>query len=1166
MIPHGKVRAAYQDYLFRQNGNITTVFDSSTGEKMGEIPAGNSFISVGRQGIAMFTYNGGQTGPNWRIFSWKCLLGRPHDLHAGEGGRLYAVYPGVLFIFHEDDLSTPLGKVFFEYKPRHTSLQVRSAGTSRAFVGETEGLTVVDVSDAAQPRVVGKFSGLGAPYRSVRRLQVVGDTLYFSSFYCLASLPVSSPVGSSAKCLGVDGGEFVVLGGHAYLTTAEGLTVVDLSTGTRVGELKGDYLGGTVVGQGNIVFVGTRDRVVSVLVCDPTNPEVLSVVVTRAPNQYLRLSGDRLYGVSGDQGVFEIDVSNPRALRRVGEFRKPYPVVVVEATAKKVYYAGKTQFTSEGEVPAPGRARCFSGPKWKFSLYPEVCEERAEGVCRMVHPSSRPVDVRAWEGHVFVLHKQGLYVYAEEGPLSSTVGEVAMRDDVYGVEIGGGRAFIPGAGGLTVVDVRDPKFPRVEGKFNDGTLLLRATVSGGKVYFLGSRCLVSLPVSAPVGSEAPCHPTEGYNLAVLGEHVFVSGEHQLQVLNSSSWEKVGDLRSPVLPRLAYGIAARGDVLFLGGPDKVVSVLVCDPARPVVLSSVTTKAVTYFLSLAGDRLYGVAGAKGLFEIDVSDPADLRQVEGFRRANAVAPEATSTTLYASLADGRLVNAGAVPEGNPQCLDGVAGKFSTYSGVCEEAEEGVCQLVPPSSSPNDIQAHLGYVFVLYDLQLFVYLETNLSAPVSGVYLKKGGVELALSGKRGFVAGIWGLTVLDLSDPGRPVIAGEFRANNQRVGFHNAVVSEGSVYFHGNCMGVLPVSSPVGKEIECINSSDTGHLTVLKGHVFVASQSLQVWDFATGKVVGETNLSAGGVVDVAVRGDVLFVLGMERLVAVLVCDPTSPVVLSTLPLGEGKYHRQMSLSNDRVYVVSFAREVLEIDVSDPLSMKRVGGVVQNGVDALLATATTLYFASKGRVTKGGAVPAGAKRCLTRPEGRFSTNAGGCEEVEASTGERLAGTCVARREAVGALDKIPADWGTAKVYVPKSTLPAGAQLSLRCAEACEVFVTVHHCPPCTGKTNGGLPKLLPTANWEAGVCAPLWDGTKRMTSFRTELAGGGAVVLPPTDAPLERVAVFVVPLNTSCPAITDKSSCKEAGPCTWRGSACVREWCPLKKACAQPSSPCECT
>ncbi|RIL02370.1 MAG: hypothetical protein DCC71_16455 [Proteobacteria bacterium] len=199
---------------------------------------------------------------------------------------------------------------------------------------------------------------------------------------------------------------------------------------------------------------------------------------------------------------------------------------------------------------------------------------------------------------------------------------------------------------LSVVDVRDPRAPRVAGGVDVGPGLDAMAVAGapGRAYVAAYSFSASdTPALRVVDVSDPEHPaligasqeTVGYDVAVGGSHAYVA-RGEVTVFDLADETQPAAVASIDLPLDARHVELDGDLLVVMGwaaNDRwyeVAAVDVSDPAAPLERSRVAIPRTLYqdpapfgrggavaWLSVAGSRAFA-ASTRGAIAIDLSDP--------------------------------------------------------------------------------------------------------------------------------------------------------------------------------------------------------------------------------------------------------------------------------------------------------------------------------------------------------------------------------------------------------------------------------------------------------------------------------------------------------------------------------------------------------------------
>jgi hypothetical protein len=474
------------------------------------------------------------------------------------------------------------------------------------------GLYVVDVTDPAQPLVVGTH------YVSthVTAVAVRGVHLYVSAGALrvmdledpaspteVGAYQPADPMGNADKVVAVsDRYAYVIYGGGS--SKAGSLRIVDVSEPTMPFEV-GSYRAGVLVHDGAIVgryaylIVGLgRPYLVIVDISDPSQPVAVGPVDTKAwLGERLAATGSTLYltspGPPDVLGYVQIlDASDPAYPVAVGRYEGvPLPVGEIAIRDEQAFLAAGDKLVAV-DVSTP------SAPA-VWGIY----------------------DPRGLPGMVMGAAVAGDYVYIAAGryglltvdasdPANPRLtGGLDTAGHAWDVALWAGYAYVADEfSGLRVIDVHDPARP-VEVGHDD--------VPGRSKFFadvaIRGRTLADRSSGRIYAYVADAHP-ENTGLRII-DVSDLAAPKQVGHLRLAEGEQ-GDIR-------AYGLAVDGDYAYVavgGAGLRVVDV--SDPSSPVEVGVLDVPGRANNLIVADDRAYLVDG--DLRIVDISDPASPREI--------------------------------------------------------------------------------------------------------------------------------------------------------------------------------------------------------------------------------------------------------------------------------------------------------------------------------------------------------------------------------------------------------------------------------------------------------------------------------------------------------------------------------------------------------------
>jgi hypothetical protein len=526
----------------------------------------------------------------------------------------------------------------------------------RAYVGNGMGFLVLDVSNPAEPTLLGKTLLPG----EIWDVAVAGEFAFAACADAgLQILDVSDPTRPVvAAVLPVDWtGVYAVRvsGGYAYLLANDiRFVVVDVANPREpriVGELLAPYnsYGSTPLdvagryavvvdassrglhvidvsdpqspllvgraearGATDVVMSGGHAFVASVTglrvfdLADPANPHLVGhyEAISAAGLAAVAISGSHAYLTRGTAGLEVIDISDPADPTLVGTHALPQIAFTLKVSETHAYVAdafGGLLVFDVSSPAAPARVGAYQTTHWLNAI-----------------------DVRNATGYL-ADYGLGLLVMDLSDPRRpEIVGRAPTRRDHDQVAAADELAYVVGRFGLEVFDVSDPAAPVRVGEYADSRAYRNLALHDEFIYVGSSAGLRTFDVSDPA---APLHTHTylgGQINAVVndGEQLLCASYNGLDIL---------DLTEPALPRKIgglhppsqiIGLDVVGDFAFaVGSGRRMYVVNISDPENPVLIATLDNlPASPGAISVAGRFAYLGLGYYGLLVVDISDPAN------------------------------------------------------------------------------------------------------------------------------------------------------------------------------------------------------------------------------------------------------------------------------------------------------------------------------------------------------------------------------------------------------------------------------------------------------------------------------------------------------------------------------------------------------------------
>ena len=526
-----------------------------------------------------------------------------------------------------------------------------------AYMGVGPRLVVLDVSDPANPTVVGQTAVLPA---GVSAVYVAGGYAYVPFRYAdLRVIDVSDPTAPVVVgTVPVWARDVHVADNYAYVSGGD-LRVVDVSNPTAPVVVGYYNTPGYAVGvyvAGNYAYVVSESEGLRVVdVSDPTAPVEVGYYNTpgRARNVYV--AGNYAYIAADQSGLRVVDVSDPTAPVEVGvcDTGSWYATGVYVAGSYAYVSGGSLRVVDVSDPTAPVEVDAYNAwgardvyvtggyaylaSDWPLSLTViDVSDPTAPVEVGFYDTTRYAGDVHVTGGYAYVVSwNAGLRVIDVSDPTApvevghyGTPGTSGHAQRVY---VTGGYAYVAdGSYGLRIVDVSDPAAPVEVGACDTpGRRYVRGVYVAGNYAYVavdgyGENLLIvdvsnpATPVEVGVGYYSPAGAVDVY---VTGGYAYVTTRYSLWVVD------VSDPTAPVAVGHCDTGSRAGDVYVAGNYAYVAAgwqseglwvVDVSDPTAPVAVGYWSTSVDGYGVYVAGNYAYVAAGQSGLRVVDVSDP--------------------------------------------------------------------------------------------------------------------------------------------------------------------------------------------------------------------------------------------------------------------------------------------------------------------------------------------------------------------------------------------------------------------------------------------------------------------------------------------------------------------------------------------------------------------
>ncbi|UCH35434.1 MAG: hypothetical protein JSV65_03545, partial [Armatimonadota bacterium] len=515
----------------------------------------------------------------------------------------------------------------------------------------------------------------------------------------------------------------------------------------------------------------------------------------------------------------------------------------------------------------------------------------------------------------------------------------------WGVGVGrdaarqGDYLYIAASAAMTIMDVSLPSQPRLVGYYDPPCSYVCTTiaVSGAYAYLGSSMSMYVIDVTDPtdplqVGHCVVPEPIQG--LAVAGHHVYVA--------DGRSGLRIVDVSNPAAPTpvgfyLAAGeaseVAVSGSYAYVVDASRGLRVVdVSQPQKPVQVGywESTKRLFPSGVAILGgyayiaDRYYA-----HVLIVDVSDPAS-PWLAGSVALLWCPQDIEIEGRYAYVATRE-----ELPQDAPQWLYVLDLADAACPGIV-----GACQTSEAAGSGGALAASWPYVYVAGNEKVIAVDVLDASTPlVVGQWGFETGRVAAQGGYAYVATHRYRLVVIDASDPQQPSRLGSCIANGQSIEVSGDYVYLTARAYYDTGLTVVDVSTPgepvvVGRYVDPEWNMWLG-LAVAGRYVYVArANSLWIMDVSDPSCPKLAGALAGlnWAEDVAVHGDNAYVArGRQGLSVVDVSDPTRPAEIGhwqTHGLAYG-----VAVSDSHAYVGD-SNSMYVLDIADPFNPVPVGSL----------------------------------------------------------------------------------------------------------------------------------------------------------------------------------------------------------------------------------------
>jgi len=559
-----------------------------------------------------------------------------------------------------------------------------------------------------------------------------------------------------------------------------------------------------VIVNGNYAYVAEGSSGIEILdIANPAAPTSVGSLPTT--NAYrLALRGTDLYLADGNGGLKVIDVSNPASPQLVatptllGSGSGALQTLVLGDSTLYAGYLNLNVF----DISTP------AAPVAKGSL------------------STTFVEDMALDGNlIYGATAEGLKVFSVLSPTGPFLAGSSSTSTEWGqaVVLAPGYAFYGSSSGLTVFDVSTPSTPAVAGSSGVVKSVSGLTLQGSTLYVSGSGPGLSMmDVSNPrapklIGKCGETAVASPKSMTIAGPYGFVAGGSGGVVI----------LKIPAAFSVDAGAGGTGDASVPSSVDGGAGI---DggglPTASCGLVGFYPAAGASHVIVSDTHAYVAEGSSGIEVLDISNPASPSSVGSLPTTNASRLALRGTDLYVADGSGGLKVIDVSNPANPQLvatptLPGYGsseiqtlalsgnGLYAAYIGLdVFDITSPAAPVAKGSVNATFIQdlavdGTLVYAATADGLDVFSVLSFASPFLAGSLSISDWGHAVALSPGYAFYGAQGGLTVLDVSTPSAPSVAG---SSGEVTSINGLTVHNSYLYVSGNGPGlaIVDISNP--------------------------------------------------------------------------------------------------------------------------------------------------------------------------------------------------------------------------------------------------------------------------------------------------------------------------------------------------------------------------
>ena len=510
------------------------------------------------------------------------------------------------------------------------------------------------------------------------------------------------------------------------------------------------------------------------------------------------------------------------------------------------------------------------------------------------------------------------------------IGSVGMPGNAENFVILDSKAYIAsGYNGLQIIDINDPKNPKIIGSIDTPgyAYAISVTNSGDMAYIAdGNSGLQIIDIKDPkklqiVGSVDT--PGTARSVFVNGDKAYVADENSgLQIIDIGDPKKPQIIGSVDTPGTARSVFVNGDKAYVADENSGVQIIdIGDPKKSQIIGSIDTPGTARSVFVNGDKAYVADGYSGLQIISINDPKNPQNM-GFVDTPGIAQSVfvSGDNVYLGGGDNGL-----------QIIDISSLKKLQNSLDTTSYTESV-----------SIIGGKAYVAGGFGLQIVDISDPKNMQIIGSFNTPNSANNISVVGDKAYITGGFGLQIIDISDPKNPRLIGSVAIQ----GSANSISVIGDkVYIDNgyNGLQVIDISDPKNPVSigYIVAQGFVNSISVIGDKAYTIGgfglKIIDISDLKNPRLIGSAAIQ-GSANSISVIGDKAYIAsGDSGLQVIDISTPEKPKSIASIDTPG--FSNNISVVGDKAYVADKHGGLQVIDISTPEKPKLIGSINTPGI-----------------------------------------------------------------------------------------------------------------------------------------------------------------------------------------------------------------------------------